>query len=305
METAVLIPCFNEEITVAKVITDFKKELPDAKIYVFDNNSTDKTAERAQAAGATVIREPRQGKGFVVRSMFSKIDADIYILVDGDDTYPAENIHSMIKPVIEHRVDMVVGDRLSSTYFTENKRPLHNSGNKLVRWLINKLFKSNIKDVLSGYRVFSKEFVKNFPILSEGFEIETEITVHALDRKYNIVEIPVNYRNRPQNSNSKLNTFSDGIRVLKMLTVLFKDYKPMVFFSFLAYIFFILGLFMIYPVLKVYWETGLVPRFPTLIVACFIILTSLLLEIAGFIMNTITKNNRKLYELLRIQNLKN
>lgn len=305
METAVLIPCFNEEITVAKVITDFKKELPDAKIYVFDNNSTDKTAERAQAAGATVIREPRQGKGFVVRSMFSKIDADIYILVDGDDTYPAENIHSMIKPVIEHRVDMVVGDRLSSTYFTENKRPLHNSGNKLVRWLINKLFKSNIKDVLSGYRVFSKEFVKNFPILSEGFEIETEITVHALDRKYNIVEIPVNYRNRPQNSNSKLNTFSDGIRVLKMLTVLFKDYKPMVFFSFLAYILFILGLFMIYPVLKVYWETGLVPRFPTLIVACFIILTSLLLEIAGFIMNTITKNNRKLYELLRIQNLKN
>lgn len=305
MDIAVLIPCYNEEITIAKVITDFKKELPAAKIYVFDNNSTDNTAERAKNVGAIIIREPRQGKGFVVRSMFSKIDADIYILVDGDDTYPAESIHSMINPVSEHKVEMVVGDRLSSTYFTENKRPWHNFGNKLVRWLINKLFKSNIKDVLSGYRVFSKEFVKNFPILSEGFEIETEITVHALDRKYNIIEIPVNYRDRPQNSNSKLNTFSDGIRVLKMLTVLFKDYKPMVFFSFLASILFILGLFMIYPVLKVYWETGLVPRFPTLIVACFIILISLMLEIAGLIMNTITKNNRKLYELLRIQNLKN
>lgn len=305
METAVLIPCYNEETTIAKVVGDFKKELPDAKVYVFDNNSTDKTAERAETAGAIVVREPRQGKGFVVRSMFSKVNADVYVLVDGDDTYPAENVHSMMLPIIEHRAEMVVGDRLSSTYFTENKRPLHNSGNRLVRWLINSLFRSKVKDVLSGYRVFSNDFVKNCPVMSEGFEIETEITIHALDRKYNIVEIPVNYRDRPEDSSSKLNTFSDGLRVLKMLTILFKDYKPMVFFSFLAIIFFILGVFMIYPVLTEYWLTGLVPRFPTLIVACFVILISLMLEIAGIVMNTIGKNNRKLYELIRVQNMKN
>lgn len=302
MNIAVLIPCYNEEITIAKVVNDFRNELPDAKIYVFDNNSTDNSAKYAEQAGAIVIRETRQGKGFVVRSMFYKIDADIYVLVDGDDTYPADAIKSMVQPIIEHRAEMVVGDRLSTTYFAENSRPMHNTGNKLVKSLINLLFNSNVKDVLSGYRVFSREYVKNFPVISEGFEIETEMTIHALDRKYSILEIPINYRDRPANSQSKLNTFSDGFRVLKMLTLLFKDYKPLTFFSTLAALLFVIATFTVFPVLTEYWHTGLVPRFPTLIVCCFIYITSILLEITGIILNTIAKNNRRLYELLKLLN---
>lgn len=301
MKTAVLIPCFNEATTVAKVVTDFRTNLPEAEIYVFDNNSSDSSAEAAAEAGATVIREPRRGKGFVVRSMFSKIDADIYIVVDADDTYPAEAAPSLIGPVAEGKADMVVGDRLSTTYFDANQRAFHNFGNRLVRSLINLLFRSNVRDVLSGYRVFSREFVKNFPVQSEGFEIETEMTIHALDRKYNILELPVDYRNRPTDSSSKLNTVTDGFRVLRMLTLLFKDYKPLAFFTTLAILILIPALLLLIPVFVEYWQTGLVPRFPTLIVASFMILTSILLIIAGLILNTIAKNNRRLCELLRLK----
>lgn len=302
MEIAVLIPCYNEEVTIAKVVRDFRKYLPEAKIYVFDNNSDDNTAECAEKAGAIVIRESRQGKGFVVQSMFYKINADIYVLVDGDDTYPAEDVKRMIQPVLERRAEMVVGDRLSTTYFEENKRPMHNSGNKLVRILINLLFKSNVKDVLSGYRVFSREYVKNFPVLSEGFEVETEMTIHALDKKYSVIEIPVDYRDRPEDSHSKLNTFRDGYRVLRMLTLLFKDYKPLYFFTAISILLFILATIIVIPVLMEYWRTGLVPRFPTLIASCFIYLTGILLEITGIILSTITKNNRRFYELMRLRN---
>lgn len=300
MNIAILIPCYNEELTIGKVVTDFRKYLPESTIYVYDNNSTDKTSEIAKASGAIVIREPRQGKGYVVRSMFYSIDADIYVLVDGDDTYPASSVKDLIQPIIEKKADMVVGDRLSSTYFNENNRPMHNSGNRLVRWLINFLFRGNIKDVLTGYRALSKEFVKNFPVISEGFEIETEMTIHALDRNYTIVEIPVLYKDRPENSVSKLNTVSDGFRVLKTLALLFKDYKPLLFFSIISVIISIIAIILVIPVLNEYWKTGLVPRFPTLIVSCFLFLTSILLEIAGIILSTIQKNNRRLYELLRL-----
>lgn len=300
MKTAVLIPCYNEEATIAKVILDFRRELPYADIYVFDNNSTDNTYDIAENLGAIVVREPRQGKGNVVRSMFSLINADIYVLVDGDDTYPAEAVTSLITPVANHNADMVVGDRLSSTYFKENKRLMHNSGNRLVRGLINTLFRSDIKDVLSGYRAFSREFVKNFPVLSDGFEIETEMTIHALDRKYRIEELPIEYRNRPANSVSKLNTIGDGIRVLRTLTMLFKDYRPMVFFGILSAISLLVGIGLCIPVFVEYWQTGLVPRFPTLIFSCFLITAALLLFITGVILSSISKSNRRLYELIRL-----
>lgn len=297
---AVLIPCYNEETTVGKVIQDFRLCLPDAQIYVYDNNSTDGTYETAVKAGAIVVREPRRGKGTVMRRMFADIDADVYILVDGDDTYPAESAKELIAPIIDKKADMVVGDRLSSTYFTANKRPFHNSGNRFVRWIINTIFHSDIKDVLSGYRAFSYDFVKNFPILSDGFEVETEMTLHALDRKYNIMEIPVEYRDRPEDSSSKLNTISDGYRVLQTVALLFKDYRPFVFFSLSALALTIPGLCLISPVLAEYWETGLVPRFPSLIVACFFFAAALLLFIAGIILSSIAKNNRRMFELMRI-----
>lgn len=300
MGVAVLIPCYNEESTIGKVVHDFRSELPDAVVYVFDNNSTDSTIENAERAGAIVMREPRQGKGNVVRSMFSKVEADIYVLVDGDDTYQASAVGRMVAMVADYKADMVVGDRLSSTYFQENKRPMHNFGNRLVRRLINTLFRSSVKDVLSGYRVLSRTFVKNFPIMSDGFEIETEMTIHALDRKYHIEEIPVMYRNRPVDSVSKLNTVSDGLRVLRTLTLLFKDYRPLVFFTSLAVLFSIAGVIFCTPVLIEYWRTGLVPRFPTLIVSCFLIMTAILLLIAGIILSSISKNNRRLYELMRL-----
>ena len=238
---AVLIPCYNESKTIEKVIKDYKKELPEADIYVYDNNSSDGTDKIAIKAGAIVKYEYKQGKGNVIRSMFRDIDADCYLMIDGDDTYPAENAKEMCDYVLDGKADMVIGDRLSSTYFTENKRPFHNFGNVLVRKLINTLFKSNVKDIMTGYRAFSYEFVKTFPVLSKGFEIETEMTIHSLDKNLLLKEIPVEYRDRPEGSESKLNTFSDGFKVLKTIARLFKEYKPTIFFSIFGLLFFIIS----------------------------------------------------------------
>ena len=228
---AVLIPCYNESLTIEKVVSDYKEALPEATIYVYDNNSSDHTDELARKAGAKVVYEYRQGKGNVIRSMFRDIDAECYLMIDGDDTYPAENAREMVDLVLNKGVDMVIGDRLSSTYFTENKRPFHNMGNRIVRSLINHLFHSNVKDIMTGYRAFSRLFVKSFPVLSKGFEIETEMTIHALDKNFLLEEIPVTYRDRPEGSESKLNTVSDGMKVLKTIASLFRDYKPLLFFS--------------------------------------------------------------------------
>ena len=242
---AVLIPCYNESKTIEKVVKDYKEVLPEADIYVYDNNSTDGTDEIARKAGAIVKYEYRQGKGNVIRSMFKDIDADCYLMIDGDDTYPKENAREMCDLVLEKGADMVVGDRLSSTYFTENKRPFHNTGNRLVRWLINSLFKGHINDIMTGYRAFSYEFVKTFPVLSKGFEIENEMTIHALDKNMYVEEIPVEYRDRPEGSVSKLNTYSDGFKVLKTIARLFKEYKPMIFFGIISLLFLIISLSLI------------------------------------------------------------
>ena len=294
---AVLIPCYNEAKTIKKVVEDYKKALPEATIYVYDNNSTDKTDVIAKKAGATVCYEYRQGKGNVIRSMFLDIEADCYLMVDGDDTYPSENAREMCNLVLEGKADMVIGDRLSSTYFKENKRVFHNSGNKIVRWLINHLFDNKIKDIMTGYRAFSYDFVKGFPVLSKGFEIETEMTIFAVDKNYKIREIPVNYRDRPLGSVSKLNTYKDGMKVLKTIVSLFKDYKPFLFFSYLALLFVIIATILVVPVLIDYFTTGLVLRFPTLIVSGFIYLFASLLFITGIILNVIVKKNRQNYEL--------
>ena len=294
---AILIPCYNEEITVAKVITDFKKELPDALIYVYNNNSTDNTLQIAYENGAIVKNEYRQGKGNVVRSMFRDIEADIYVLVDGDDTYPSENAKEMCDLVLSGRADMVIGDRLSSTYFSENKRPFHNFGNRIVRFLINFLFKNKVKDIMTGYRAFSKEFVKGFPVLSKGFEIETEMTIHAVDKNFKLVEVPVDYRDRPEGSVSKLNTYSDGIKVIRMIATLFKEYKPFYFFGLFALLFLILALIFGIPVVVEYFKIGLVPRFPTLIVASIFLVLSMLFWITGIILEVIVKKHKQLYEL--------
>ena len=294
---AVLIPCYNEAKTIKKVVEDYKKALPEATIYVYDNNSTDKTDVIAKKAGATVCYEYRQGKGNVIRSMFLDIEADCYLMVDGDDTYPSENAREMCNLVLEGKADMVIGDRLSSTYFKENKRAFHNSGNKIVRWLINHLFDNKIKDIMTGYRAFSYDFVKGFPVLSKGFEIETEMTIFAVDKNYKIKEIPVNYRDRPLGSVSKLNTYKDGMKVLKTIVSLFKDYKPFLFFSYLALLFVIIATILVVPVLIDYFTTGLVLRFPTLIVSGFIYLFASLLFITGIILNVIVKKNRQNYEL--------
>ena len=234
---AVLIPCYNESATIKKVVTEWKKELPEADIYVYDNNSKDKTDEIARKAGAIVRYEYKQGKGNVIRSMFRDIEADCYIMIDGDDTYPVENAKEMCNLILEKKADMVIGDRLSSTYFTENKRPFHNFGNRIVRFLINKIFKNEVKDIMTGYRAFSYEFVKSFPVLSKGFEIETEMTIHAVDKNFKLVEIPVTYRDRPEGSVSKLNTYSDGIKVLKTIGTLFKKYCWFIFFEQCSYCF--------------------------------------------------------------------
>ena len=295
---AVLIPCYNESMTIAKVVRDYKEALPEAEIYVYDNNSTDKTDELALEAGAIVRYEYRQGKGNVIRSMFRDIDADCYLMIDGDDTYPAENARQMCDLVLNKGVDMVIGDRLSSTYFTENKRPFHNVGNRSVRFLINRIFKSNVKDIMTGYRAFSRQFVKNFPILSKGFEIETEMTIHALDKNFLLEEVPVEYRDRPEGSVSKLNTVKDGAKVIMTIFRLFSEYKPLKFFSLISILLSILGTAFLVPVLIDYFRTGLVARFPTLFVcvACYII--AALLFTCGIVLHAVAKKHTMLFELL-------
>lgn len=295
---AVIIPCYNEELTVKKVITDFRKELPQANIYVFDNNSKDNTAQIAKENGAIVIHEYNQGKGNVVRSMFRKVDAEIYVMVDGDDTYPAEEVHKLIEPIINKQADMAIGDRLSNgTYKKENKRYFHGLGNSLVRSTINTIFKTNLKDIMTGYRAFNKEFVKNIPVLSKKFEIETEMTLHALDKGYIIKEIPIVYRDRPEGSFSKLNTVKDGIKVLKMITKMFKDYKPLQFFSIIAVIVFFIGFIIGLPVIIEFAKTHYITKVPTSILATGIMIFSLILWQCGLILDTVVKKHKELYEL--------
>lgn len=295
---AVLIPCFNESKTIEKVVKDYRKALPEADIYVYDNNSTDDTDKIALKAGAIVRYEYRQGKGNVIRTMFREIDADCYLMIDGDDTYPAENAAEMCNLVLHDNVDMVIGDRLSSTYFEENKRPFHNFGNTLVRNLINKIFHSDIKDIMTGYRAFSKSFVKHFPVLSQGFEIETEMTIHALDKNFYLKEVPVKYRDRPQGSVSKLNTYSDGMKVLMTIARLFREYKPFLFFSVVCIIFLLISLVLFLPVFIDYLNTGLVPRFPTLIVSGLLALLGFLFFFCGIILDVVARKHKQLFELL-------
>ena len=294
---AVLIPCFNEAQTISKVVADFKKVLPEAVVYVYDNNSTDNTAELAKAAGAVVRREYRQGKGNVIRRMFRDINAECYIMADGDDTYPADFAREMADRVLLKHVDMVVGDRLSSTYFEENKRPFHNFGNTIVRNLINSLFKCEIKDIMTGYRAFSYLFVKTFPVLSKGFEIETEMSIHAVDKKLAVENVVISYRDRPDGSQSKLNTYSDGIKVLKTIFRLFKNYKPMQFFSGLALLLAAISMVFFLPVFIDFLHTGLVDRMPTLIVSGFTMLAAIQSFFAGLILSTKKKKNRQDFEL--------
>ncbi|MBR2240729.1 MAG: glycosyltransferase [Clostridia bacterium] len=294
---AVLIPCYNESKTIEKVVKDYKAALPEADIYVYDNNSKDGTDEIARNAGAIVRYETKQGKGNVIRTMFRDIEADCYLMIDGDDTYPAENAQEMCDYVLNQNVDMVIGDRLSSTYFQENKRPFHNLGNKMVRGLINKIFKNNIHDIMTGYRAFSYKFVKSYPILSKGFEIETEMSIHAVDKNFTLKEIPVQYRDRPAGSVSKLNTYKDGARVLKTIATLFKEYKPSMFFNTISVLFYIVSLILAIPVFNEYFKTGLVPRFPSLIVAGIMLVVALLLNITGIILQVIVKKHRQLFEL--------
>ena len=295
---AVLIPCYNESATVAKVVADYRKALPEADISVYDNNSTDGTDQLAREAGAIVRYEYRQGKGNVIRSMFRGIDADCYLMIDGDDTYPSEHAREMCDLVLNQGADMVVGDRLSSTYFTENKRRFHNAGNRSVRFLINHMFGSNVKDIMTGYRAFSRDFVKNFPVLSRGFEIETEMTIHALDKNFYIREIPVNYRDRPEGSVSKLNTVRDGVRVLATIFRLFCEYRPLRFFSILAGILTLFGGGFMIPVLIDYFRLGMVPRFPTLFVCVGCLIVASLLFSCGIILHVVAKKHKMLFELL-------
>ncbi len=294
---AVLIPCFNEEPTIAKVVADFRKALPEAVIYVYDNNSTDNTGTVARQAGAVVRKEPMSGKGNVVRRMFREIDAECYILVDGDDTYPAAQAPQLAEAVMHRQIDMAIGDRLSSTYFTENKRPFHNSGNRMVRALIRHLWHTDLHDIMTGYRAFSYRFVKLFPVTTENFEIETEMTIHALDKRFNIEEIPIHYKDRPTGSTSKLNTFSDGYKVLRTIFTLFKEYKPLHFFGGLATFLLLVALALLVPVFADYFKTGLVPRFPTLIVGMVVALAALQSFFTGLCLDVITAKSRKQFEL--------
>lgn len=295
---AILIPCYNEEITVAKVITDFKKELPDALIYVYNNNSTDNTLQIAYENGAIVKNEYRQGKGNVVRSMFRDIDADVYVLVDGDNTYPANMVHQLIKPILMETADMVVGDRISNgTYKKQNKRLFHDFGNGMVRNTINRLFKTNLKDVMSGYRAFSRVFVKNVPILSKGFEVETEITLHALDKRFIIKEIPIEYKDRPNKSKSKLNTFTDGYKVIKTIIKMLKDYKPLKFFLSIAIIFFALGLIIGIPVIYEYILTRYITKVPSAVLSTGLMIFSVIIAQCGVILDTVVKDDKEKYEI--------
>ncbi len=302
---AVLVPCYNESRTIKKVVEDFKRVLPEAVIYIYDNNSTDGTDEIARGAGAIVRYEYKQGKGNVIRRMFRDIDAECYIMIDGDDTYPAEAAPEMVKMVFEQNADMVVGDRLSSTYFTENKRPFHNFGNSLVRKSINVLFETDIKDIMTGYRAFSYLFVKTFPVLSKGFEIETEMSIHAADKNMQVENVVIEYRDRPEGSVSKLNTFSDGFRVLKTIARLYQTYKPMNFFGIIAAVLALLSIGFMIPILIQYGQTGLVPHFPTLIACGFVMLAAIQSFFSGLILTTLGQKNRQDFEMqlqtMRIQ----
>lgn len=296
---AVLIPCYNESLTIEKVVKDYRTALPDADIFVYDNNSVDHTDDIARKAGAIVRYEYRQGKGNVIRSMFRDIEADCYLMIDGDDTYPAESAKEMCDLVLQGKADMVIGDRLSSTYFEENKRPFHNFGNEIVRRAINTLWrpKNRILDVMTGYRAFSPIFVKSFPILSKGFEIETEMTIHALDKNLLIQSIPVQYRDRPEGSESKLNTYTDGMKVLLTIFNLYRDYQPLSFFGIIALLLAAVSLFLFVPVFADFLKTGLVPRFPTLIVSTVMMLAAFLSLVCGLILDTHAKNSRKSFEV--------
>lgn len=295
---AVLIPCYNEGTTIGKVVVDFRSELPEADIYVYDNNSTDDTVEKAKKAGAIIGYERRQGKGNVVRRMLREIDADCYILVDGDDTYPVENAKEMARMVLEEKTDMVIGDRLSATYFEENKRPLHDSGNRLVRSIINRIFHSDVKDIMTGYRAMSRRLVETLPLLSEGFEIETEMTIMALDSGLDIQQIPVQYRDRPDGSVSKLNTITDGCRILLTILRLYRDYQPLRFFSMIAALLVVIATIVLIPVLTEYFQTGLVPRYPTLIVCGFVILFAMMMWVCGIVLEVMLAHQRQLRELI-------
>lgn len=292
----ILIPCYNEAQTIEKVVKDFKDVLPTATVYVYDNNSTDRTAELAQKAGAIVRHEYQQGKGNVMRRMFREIEADAYILVDGDDTYPAEAAPEMVRLVLEKQADMVVGDRLSSTYYTQNKRPFHNFGNDLVRFCTNHLFGGEIKDIMTGYRAFSYQFVKSYPVLSKGFEIETEMTIHALQRNMQVENVVIEYRDRPEGSESKLNTYSDGFKVLRTILRLYKNYRPLAFFGLIAAVLAVLGIGFLIPVLQAYFATGLVSRFPTLIVCGLTLVAALLTFMSGVILDSQLSKDKRDFE---------
>lgn len=304
MKTAVLIPCYNEELSIEKVVKDFKRELPEAEIYVYDNNSKDKTVEIAEKAGAIVRHEYNQGKGNVVRRMFREVEADIYVMVDGDDTYPAEEVHKLIEPIEKGQADMVIGDRLSNgTYKKENKRMFHDFGNGLVKRAINKLFRSDLKDIMTGYRVFNKIFVKNMPVLSPGFEIETEMSLYALDKRFIIKEIPIIYRDRQNGSVSKVNTISDGIKVVKKIISMYKDYKPRKFFFLIAAIFIILGLIVGIPVIVEYFKVRYIHKLPSAVLATGLVTLGIIIAQCGVILDTIVKQHRESFEnrLLRYE----
>ena len=294
---AILIPCYNESKTIKKVVTDFKRELPEATIYVYDNNSSDGTDEIARNAGAVVRYEYQQGKGNVIRRMVAEVDADCYVMVDGDDTYPANQVREMVNKVLDRQVDMVVGDRLSSTYFEENKRPFHNLGNSLVRGSINTLFKNDIKDIMTGYRAFSYRFVKTFPVLSKGFEIETEMSIHAIDKNMFVENVVIEYKDRPEGSESKLNTYSDGFKVLKTIARLFRTYRPMGYFGMISLLLLVLAAVFFIPIVITYAKTGLVPNFPTMIVCGFVTLAAIQSFFAGLILKTIYQKNRQDFEM--------
>lgn len=304
-KVVVLLPCYNEEKTIGKVVHDFHEVLPEADIYVYDNNSTDNTVAIATEAGAIVRHEYMQGKGNVIRRMFREVDADCYIMADGDDTYPAHHAPEMVEQVLKHQIDMVVGDRLSSTYFTQNKRPFHNSGNRLVKGLICRLWHTEVKDIMTGYRAFSRPFVKLFPVMTGQFEIETEMTIHALDKRFRLMEIPVEYRDRPEGSISKLNTVSDGLKVLRTIVTLFKEYCPMRFFGWLSLLLALVAMALFIPVLVEYFNTGLVARFPTLFVSMFLFLAALQSLFTGICLDVMVQKDRKQYELKLIEYSKN
>ncbi len=296
--TAVLVPCYNEALTVGKVVDDFRRVLPGATVYVYDNNSSDDTAKIAREHGAVVRKESRQGKGNVVRQMMRDIDAEYYIMVDGDDTYPADAAPDLLAPLIADEADHVVGDRLSNgTYGEENTRAFHGFGNNLVRWLIKCLYGFEFNDVMTGYRAYNYVFAKSLPVLSPGFEIETELSIHAVDKRWRIAQVPIIYRDRPEGSVSKLNTFSDGAKVLGMIMSLAKDYRPLPFFNILALVALVIGLCLGIPVIAEFNATGLVPRLPTAVLAAVFCGLAVLLCVSGLILDTVVKGNRRNWEL--------